>query len=257
MAETKPPLYSSPEIYEVAFGWDLTREIDFYERAFRAHAAIPVHRLLEPCCGTGRMLEAFARRGYGAVGFDRSAEMAAFADARLRPLGGAAHEGDMETFRAPERFEAALNPVNSIGYLLDDAPFASHLERMGEMIVPGGVYVVQISYGGEPPELARFGPWGNRGDGLSTTLTWMVEREDEAAKRSHQRCVVTARRGSWRRRIEEEHLLRYWTQEDFDRLVSESPFRLEALYWDRFEPFPLEWKRYGEHGNLYHVLRRR
>jgi hypothetical protein len=68
--------------------------------------------------------------------------------------------------------------------------------------------------------------------------------------------VVTARRGKWRRRLVEDHVLRYWTQEDFDRLVGESPFRLDAIYWDRFEPFPLEWRRYGEHGNLYHVLAR-
>ncbi len=203
------------------------------------------------------MLEALARRGYEAVGYDRSAEMAAFADARLRPLGGAAYQGEMETFPAPGTFDAALNPVNSIGYLLEDAPFAAHLDRMGEAIRAGGIYIVQISYGGEPPELARFGPWGKRANGLSTTLTWSVEREDAAAKRSHQRCVVTARRGTWRRRLEEEHLLRYWTQDDFDRLVGSSPFRLAALYWDRFESFPLDWKRYGEHGNLYHVLQRR
>jgi SAM-dependent methyltransferase len=257
MGASDVPLYSSPEIYEVAFGWDLTRELDFYERSFRAHARGPVRRVLEPCCGTGRMLEGFARRGYEAVGYDRSAEMAAFADARLKPHGGAAFTGTMESFVAPGQFDAALNPVNSIGYLLSDAAFSAHLQRMGEMLRAGGLYIVQISYGGEPPELARFGPWGHRANGLSTTLTWSVEREDEAAKRSHQRCVVTARRGSWRRRIEEEHLLRYWTQEDFDRLVAASPFRLAALYWDRFEEFPLDWKRYGEHGNLYHVLERR
>lgn len=257
MAVIEAPLYSSPEIYEVAFGWDLTRELDFYEECFRRHARVPVRRLVEPCCGTGRMLEAFARRGYEAVGYDRSAEMVAFADARLKAHRGAAFVGDMESFVASRHFQAALNPVNSIGYLLEDAPFASHLERVGEMVEPGGLYIVQVSYGGEPAELARFGPWGNNGNGLSTTLTWSVEREDAAAKRSFQRCVVTARRGAWRRRIEEAHVLRYWTQEDFDRLVGASPFRLAAIYWDRFEEFPLEWKRFGEHGNLYHVLERR
>lgn len=250
------PLYSSPEIYDVAFGWNLDRELDFYESCFRAHARGAVRRVLEPCCGTGRLLEALARRGYATVGYDRSGEMAAYADARLRPLGGEAHVGDMATFREGGAADAALNPVNSIGYLLDDASFGRHLESVAAMVRPGGIYIVQISYGGEPPELSRFGPWGNRGRGLSTTLLWAVEREDAVAKRSYQRCVVTARRGAWKRRIEEEHVLRYWTQEDFDRLVAASPFRLAAIYWDRFEPFPLEWKRFGEHGNLYHVLER-
>ena len=257
MKTAEAPLYSSPEIYEVAFGWRLDQEIAFYEECFARHGAGAVRRVLEPCCGTGRLLEALSRRGYATLGYDRSGEMAAFADARLRPQGGEAHQGDMETFRAGGAFDAALIPVNSIGYLLDDVAGAAHLARIGEMLRPGGIYIVQLSYGGEPPEDARFGPWGNRGNGLSTTLFWEVEREDPAAKRSYQRCVVTARHGAWKRRIEEEHVLRYWTQEDFDRLVAASPLRLEAVYWDRFEPFPLDWKRYGEHGNLYHVLARR
>jgi SAM-dependent methyltransferase len=254
--ETEAPLYSSPEIYEVAFGWRLDLELDFYEACFRRHARGPVRRVLEPCCGTGRLLESLARRGYGTLGYDRSTEMIAFADARLRPHGGEAHAGDMETFRADGSFDAALIPVNSIGYLLEDDAVSAHLERMGEMLRPGGIYIVQLSYGGEPTEDSRFGPWGNRGNGLSTTLLWAVEREDAAAKRSYQRCVVTARHGVWKRRIEEEHVLRYWTHEDVDRLIAASPLRLAAIYWDRFEPFPLDWRRYGEHGNLYHVLQR-
>jgi SAM-dependent methyltransferase len=229
MTDRETPLYSSPEIYDVAFGWRLDQELAFYDECFRRHARGPVRRVLEPCCGTGRLLESMARRGYETFGYDRSPEMVAFADARLRSLGGAAREGDMTSFRAPGLFDAALIPVNSIGYLLEDEEMNAHLALVGEMLRPGGVYVVQLSYGGEPPEDARFGPWGNRGKGLSTTLLWEVEREDPEAKRSYQRCVVTARRGAWRRRHEEEHGLRDLTQEDIDRLVAAGPRRLEAL----------------------------
>lgn len=249
-------LYDTPEIYDVAAGWDLERELDFLEDLFVRHAG-RVERVLEPCCGTARHLLALAGRGYDVAGYDRSPTMVDFARARLRAAGGRVWRGDMATFTPPGRFDAAWNPVNSIGYLLEDKDVTAHLERMGEAIRPGGIYVVQFSYGGEPPDLARFGPWGNRGGGLSTTFTWEVVREDAAAKRSYQHCRITARRDGVTRVIEEDHVLRYWTHEDVDRLIEPSPFELEAIYWDNFEEFPREDYRIGEHGNLYHVLRRR
>jgi SAM-dependent methyltransferase len=247
-------LYSSPEIYDVAFGWSLGLELDFLESCWSDHVQGRVRRILEPACGTGRVLHALAERGYQVLGYDLSPQMVRYASARLGPVGGRALPGDMTTFRAPGRFDAAFNLVNSIGYLLDDASFLAHLDRMADALRPGGVYVVQLNYAGEPPELSVFGPWGNRRGDLSTTLTWRVVREDVAARRSHQQCRITARCGSERRLIEEDHVLRCWIQEDFDRLVGRSRFRLAAVYHDRFDPFPLDEPRTGAYGNLYHVL---
>jgi SAM-dependent methyltransferase len=249
-------LYASPEVYDVAFGWDLKLELTFLDRCFEEHVEGPVRRILEPACGTGRMLLALAERGYDVAGYDRSPEMVSFAAARLADHEGPVWRGEMSTFLPPGEFDAAINPVNSIGYLLEDAEVLGHLERIAAAIRPGGVYIVQLSYEDEPPELASFGPWGNRRGDLSTTLHWRVVREDKAARRSFQECRITARRGRDRTVIEESHVLRLWSQADLDRLLLASPFRLAAVYQDNFEPFDLEERRTGDYGNLYHVLRR-
>ena len=252
-----PPLYQSPDIYDVAFGWDMGLELDFIESCLARHVPGPVERILEPACGTGRILAAFAQRGYEVAGYDLRPEMVAYAAAKVAPYGGRVMRGDMATFRPPGRYDAAINLVNSIGYLLDDAPVASHFERIAGALRPGGVYLVQFSYGGEPPEQSVFGPWSNARGGLETTLTWSVLREDPASRRSYQHCRISARRGTESRVIEESHVLRYWTQEEFDRILERSPFELAAVYFDRFEEHPLEEPRAGADGNLYHVLRRR
>jgi SAM-dependent methyltransferase len=250
-------LYDSPEIYDVAFGWDLDLELAFVESCLRKHVVDPVRSILEPACGTGRILVPLAERGYDVLGYDRSPEMVAFATAKIAKVGGRVMRGDMGTFRPPGSFDAAINLVNSMGYLLEDEAVASHLECVGEAVRPGGVYLVQLSYGGEPPEQAAFGPWPNARAGLRTELTWRVVREDPAVRRSYQECRITARRGADVRVIEESHVLRYWTQADFDRIVEKSPFELTALYFDRFEEKPLDEPRSGLDGNLYHVLRRK
>jgi len=252
-----PALYASPEIYDVAFGWDLALELDFYESCFTAHVDGPVRRILEPACGTGRLLAALAGRGYDVLGYDLSPEMVAFASRRLGAHGGRALRGDMATFRPPGHFDVAINPVNSIGYLLEDEQLLQHFDRIAEALRPGGIYIAQFNYWGEPPELATFGPWGNRRNDLSTTLTWTVVREDVEAKRSHQHARITARRGEEKLTLEEDHVLRLWTQDDVDALLERSPLRLAAVYHDRFDPFPIDVPRTGEYGNLYHVLAHR
>ena len=250
-------LYSSPEIYDVAFGWDLRLEMDFLESCWATHVEGPVRRILEPACGTGRILLALTERGYDVVGYDRSAAMVAYAAQKLGSTGARLHRGEMASFRPPGRFDVALNLVNSINYLLEDADVAAHLTRVAEALRPGGIYIVQFSYGEEPPELAAFGPWENRRGDLVTSLTWRVVREDPAARRSHQHCSIAATRGGERLQLEEDHVLRYWTQDDFDRVIDSSPFELVAVYHDRFDPFAADEPRTGAHGNLYHVLRRR
>jgi SAM-dependent methyltransferase len=249
-------LYASPEVYDVAFGWNLELELAFLDRCFEAHVEGPVRRVLEPACGTGRLLLALAERGYDVAGYDRSPEMVAYAGKRLAAHEGLAWRGEMTTFRPPGEFDAAINLVNSIGYLLEDAEVLAHLDRVAASVRPGGIYLIQLSYEDEPPELASFGPWGNHRAGLSTTLLWRVVREDKAARRSYQECRITARRGREQTVIEESHVLRLWSQEDVDRLIAASPFRLAGVYHDRFESFDLDEHRTGEYGNLYHVLRR-
>jgi len=251
------PLYDSPEVYDVAFGWDLTLELEFVEACFLKHVIDPVRRIVESACGTGRILAALAGRGYEVLGYDRSPEMVAFANAKLKKWAGRVMRGEMATFHPPGTFDAAINLVNSIGYLLDDEAMASHLACVAEAVRPGGVYLVQLSYAGEPPEQACFGPWPNSRAGLRTELTWRVVREDPVEKRSHQLCRIIVTSGQERRVIEESHLLRCWTQEDFDRLIEGSAFELTAVYYDRFEEKPLEEPRTGLDGNLYHVLLRK
>ena len=255
-------LYSTPEIYDVAFGWDLTLELDFLENCWADLVPGPVRRVLEPACGTGRVLKGLGDRGYDVLGYDRSPEMVAFASHKLATVGGRALRGDMATFRPPGRFDVAINLVNSIGYLLEDDELLAHWKRVAEALRPDGIYIVQFNYAGEPPNAGDFGPWENTAGDLMTALTWSVVREDLRALRSHQRCRIGVRRATvggpseeWV--LEEEHVLRLWTHEEMDRLVAASAFELLAVFRDRFEPLALDTPRTGVDGNLYHVFRPR
>ena len=64
--------YDHPRYYDIAFRSETTPEADFIEAACRKYCPFRTHRLLEPACGTGRLVVELALRGYRLTGYDLS-----------------------------------------------------------------------------------------------------------------------------------------------------------------------------------------
>jgi SAM-dependent methyltransferase len=143
--------YDAPRYYDLIFDTDTAREADFLERMAAAHAEPPARRalrVLEPACGSGRLMVELAARGARVVGFDASAPMLEYAGKRLKERGlkGRLFEARMESFELPAseqgRFDLAHCFVSTFKYLLTEADARSHLERVAAALRPGGIYVL-------------------------------------------------------------------------------------------------------------------
>src|SRR3979409_541590 len=62
--------YDYPQYYDIALQAYTRLEADFIEAACRKYCPLVARRLLEPACGTGRLITALATRGYEVAGFD-------------------------------------------------------------------------------------------------------------------------------------------------------------------------------------------
>ena len=142
-------LYRLPLYYDIAFSWDIEPEIEFFKTLFRDHVPFPVENILEPCCGAGRFLVAMPPHGYRMTGYDVSQEMLDYARGRVEEAGLSDSvelvRAEMQTARFERKFDAALNSINSLGYLLEDDDIVSHFRLTGEALKPGGIYIVHIS----------------------------------------------------------------------------------------------------------------
>jgi SAM-dependent methyltransferase len=82
------PVYDEPLYYEIAFGFvDVPKQIDLFEKFIQDYSGIPVSRVLDIGCGPSQQLRDFARRGYEAVGLDRSPQMLAYLEAKAGRRG--------------------------------------------------------------------------------------------------------------------------------------------------------------------------
>lgn len=260
--ESLEGLYSHPLYYDIAFSWDLSAEIAFFGRVFESHVPFPVRRILEPCCGSGRFLVALPKHGYSVMGYDVSQEMLEYARRRIAdvgdPLRARAVPGDMRTARFEREFDAALNSINSLGYLTSDDEIVTHFANTGASLRPGGVYIVHVSCAWDGEPALDHNTWEMERDGVRVRTKWRIEREDRDARLSHQRWTLSIDDGGRRVELEGRDALRLWIYDELRALVESSrTLTMAALYSEGFEPLPLDTRVSGEMGNLYYILKAR
>jgi SAM-dependent methyltransferase len=258
--EEKNELYSNPKYYDVAFGWDPVEEIQIFRMIFEQHVPFPVKRILEPACGTGRFLVSLPPYGYDVVGYDQSGDMIAFARKRISEEGlykkAIALIGEMQAARFAERFDAAINPINSFAYLLSDGDILAHLLNTSVSLKRDAVYIIQLSCMFDNPENFKASQWKLKKFGIEIETTWKIVDQIVSSKTCYHHSLLKIEEKGRELILEENHKLRLWTYEDLKQLTKATgKFVLEAIYDEKGNAVPLDSHINGEMGNLYYVLK--
>jgi SAM-dependent methyltransferase len=253
-------LYDQAELYDIAYDWDVTRELHFVLTCLEFYGRGEPTRILEPACGTGRNLVVLGRMGLEATGYDLNPAALAFAQKRLSQEGlGAscrALPGSMADFRCDSRFHGAFTAINSFRYMLEDTEVLAHLEATAAMLENGGVYVIDLSYAMPARRRPRIIRWTSRRGELSMKVAWRT-KEELSTRRSHETCTLEVKGPQGEQSLETRHTTRLWLAEEFRALVERTPFRLESLYDGEFRHLPDSPAPHGGMDNLYHVLVKR
>lgn len=253
-------LYRLPEYYDIAFSWDLSRDISIFQEFFRRFVPFEVRSILEPACGTGRFLVALPNYGFRVTGYDHNPEMLAFARQRIDQAGvrqmASVVEGDMRTFQSSREFDAAINSINSIGYLLTDGDILAHFRNTADSLRPGGIYIIHLACAWDNLEPHQEEGWVMERDGIRVKMAWDIERQDLEAKLSHQLCRMEVDDQGRKQRFEFRDVQRLWLLDDLKRLIRESGrLRLVGVCDENRKPIPLDARITGEMGNLFYALR--
>ena len=98
-------------LYDAAFDWEVSGEVG----SICGLSGLAEGRVLEPMCGSGRLLRGFKDEGFDTVGVDTSAEMLALAQAHYEKLGhqGTWIQADVCDFDLDQACDLAVCPINS------------------------------------------------------------------------------------------------------------------------------------------------
>ncbi|MEZ5977842.1 MAG: class I SAM-dependent methyltransferase [Planctomycetota bacterium] len=225
--------YDAPKYYDAIFDESTDEETDFLEAAFEEYARVPARsrarRVLEPACGSGRLLESMARRGWSVAGFDLSLPMLEHARRRLEGAGVPRSryrlfDAAMQDFAVKQRFQLAHCLVSTFKYLLTEKDARAHLERVAEHLVPGGIYVLGFHLSEYDDESISRERWVARRRGFEVTCTiqgWPPDARTRT-ERVRSRLAVRENRGG-ERRLETNWTFRTYDGPQVRRLLRSVP----------------------------------
>ena len=217
--------YDYPRYYDIAFRSETRLEADFFEAAFRKYCRFPVRRLLEPACGTGRLVAEMAARGYRMTGFDLSEPSLDYLRRRLSKKGFRARvfSADMADFRLAEPVDAAYCTFDSFRHLLTEQSARAHLQSVADSLRPGGIYILGFHL--LPPDASEecTERWTERQGRTQVTATLRVLATDRRRRVETLRINLLARAGSNEVRLRDDFRFRMYTAAQFRRLLAKVP----------------------------------
>jgi SAM-dependent methyltransferase len=224
--------YDRAEAYDILCGWDPGPERDFVLGAAARYGLGPPRRILEPFCGSGRMLRAMP--GF-AVGFDRNPNMVAYA----RRRGSRVFRADAAAFAVrPRSFDLAFCLIDSFRYLLTEEAARAHVRAVARALAPGGVYVLGLEVTGDLDADATADAWGHarRGTRVDGEVRCLGDR---AGRVETIRVRLDIRRGSQVERVEDFEPMRVYSRADLRALFAGS-FEIAGAFrcYDLLRPVP-------------------
>jgi len=186
--------YDTPLYYDLVFEEDTDREGEFIAEMQRRFGTTRGRQVLEPACGSGRLVEEMVRRGFAVTGSDLNPHMLRFTRDRLKQQGLRAtlKTDRMEDFRSARKFDLAHCLVSTFKYLLDEDSARRHLECMAQALKPGGIYVLGFHLSDYEQTTRTRERWIGERDGVRVTCviqSWPPARRTRK-ERVRSRLVV-------------------------------------------------------------------
>jgi SAM-dependent methyltransferase len=210
------------ELYDIAFDWDVGEEVDWIVGQLEGPASV-----LEPGCGSGRMLVELADRGIDVTGIDVSEPMLELARRRLGDRG-VLIRADMTDFDLGRTFDGAISPINTLLHLTPEQ-LDAHLACMARHTPR---YLVQVGLI-EPESHDPFAGshWEAERDGVKLKCDWVDEEVDFARGLSRQRSRIEVLEGPRKGEVLEEiHDMTLWTPATWGAAIERSPYREAATF---------------------------
>jgi SAM-dependent methyltransferase len=238
--------YDYPQYYDLAFRSETVPEANFIEAACRKYCDGEARRLLEPACGTGRLVTELAGRGYELVGVDLNKPSLRYLRRRLerRKLKAELVHADMSDFELSQPVDAAYSTFDGFRHLLTEEAASSHLQAVARCLRPGGIYLLGFHL--LPPDAAEecVERWAERRGQTKVTVTLRVLATDRRRRVERLRVCLLVRSGTKELRLRHEFEFRMYTAGQFMELLEKVPeFELCDVYdfwYDIDDPLVLD-----------------
>ena len=250
----------APYYYDLIFDAGTAQESAFIAECIARFGRADSKQLLEPACGTGRLMAALGSAGFEVHGYDDSPEMLAIAQARLQKKNLAATtsvvRGRMESYAPPTKLAAAYNLVSTFKYLLSEADAAAHLQLVADALLPGGLYILGLhlsDYEDDRRSRERWHASEGKTHVVCNIQSWPADRKNRTEE---VRSRLIARRGPQRKKLETNWTFRTYDAAQLRALLRKIPSLEHVASYDFCHDMARPRALHDEQLDVVLVLRR-
>ena len=223
---------------------DYAKWANFIEENFRRYFPGKVDAVLDLACGTGRMAEELASRGYDMIGVDGSAEMLSEAYAAMGEQSILYLLQDMRSFELYGTVQGVVSALDGIGYLTERDDVIKCFKLIRNYLEPGALFLFDVNSEYRFREVLSKRDFFLEEDGVC--LGWHSELDEETGMCDlFLTLFIKEEDGRYVRR-DETQTEKLWTDEELAEMLCESGLEKVAVFsgFDMKAPTGTDEKRF-------------
>ncbi|MFK8114537.1 MAG: class I SAM-dependent methyltransferase [Rubripirellula sp.] len=227
--------YDHPHYFDLIFRDETEMEVSFFEKAFEQFVPGAVKRILEPGCGSGRLVVAMAQKGYDVTGLDLNQPMLDYMVSQLKAEGvsAAAVLGDMTAMDFDEKFDAAFCTFNTFRHLTSTDAALKHLRNVADQLRDGGIYILGLHLIPMDADPECTEKWKASDEHVKLKAKLKVVDFNRKTRLERLRVAIKARKPSGEiERVKSEFSLRIYTPKQMKKLLGkvEDVFEIASIH---------------------------
>jgi len=226
--------YNLPIYYDVSFSHEMREELLFLQNAFNRYCKSDNPKIIEPACGTGRLIIPLARSGYDCSGFDLNEHALSYLKDKLirNKLRADIFRGDMTDFEIKrKKYDAAYCTVDTFRHLLTERQAVQHLLNVSKTLRKNGIYILGLHLIPEQGISDKITRWTAKRGRLTVKTTMEMLKLDNVNRTETLKVILNPKTKYINEKYESIYKLRTYTLRQFHKLISTTDvFEINSCY---------------------------
>lgn len=219
-----------------------SKEAEYVDQLFKKYSKIPVKKILDLGCGTGKHAEQLCENyGYNILGIDRSFEMVNLASSLRGPNSDKLKflQSNIIQYELKASFEGAVSLFHVFSYLVENEDIQKALNCLRRHLENGALFIFDFWYGpGVLTDLPKNKIKNLNEQGLKAYRITepILDTEKNLVEVYFKNFIIDSNNNAFRQ-FDETHPMRYFFLPELKMFLKESNFKMvEAFQWETLQP---------------------
>ena len=237
--------YDLPTYYDVSFSYDMADELAFINNVFRKFIKSDKPKILEPACGTGRLLIPLIKKGFDCTGFDLNKNALTYLKHKLEKnsLHANIKYDDMINFSSRKKYDGIYCTVDTFRHILSEKSAIQHLENITKVLKKNGIYILGLHLIPKKKKVDKVIKWTSKRGRLTVKTIMSMIKLDKKKRRETLEVQLKIKRDKSTKSYISKYSLRTYTLEQLlstlDKIIDLEIINIYDEYYDISKPITL------------------